>query len=84
MDKTMVSIRLMAGWNGQVLGGLMTMDDLEESLRDQISGQVDMSADELDADMAQLMGWDIENITEDQYGTWKDLVNQTAREYLGE
>lgn len=83
MNKDMVMVRLMAGWNGQILGGLMTHEDMVESLRDQISGQMDMSADELDADMAGLMGWDIENITEDQYGTWRDLVNQTAMEYIG-
>ena len=80
---TQVMARLMAGWNGMVIGGLMTYEDLRESLTDQVNGIMDMSADELDADMAGLMGWDIDRITEEQYDIWRDLVNQTARKYLG-
>lgn len=83
MDKReQVMVKLMAGWNGQVLGGLMTYEDLCDSLLDQITGAVDMSSDELDDEMAILMGWDPSAITEDQYKVWRDLVNETANKYM--
>lgn len=77
-----VIVKLMAGWNGMVLGGLMTRDELYDSLLAQILGEMDMSADELDVEMAELMGWDITNITMDQYKEWEDLVNMAATEYM--
>lgn len=82
MDKELVKARLMAGWNGMVLGGLITKDELYDSLLAQILGEMDMSADELTVEMAELMGWDITNITMDQYKEWEDLVNMAATEYM--
>lgn len=82
MSKELVKARLMAGWNGMILGGLMTKDELYDSLLAQILGEMDMSADELDVEMAELMGWDITNITMDQFKEWEDLVNETAKEYM--
>lgn len=77
-----IIVRLMAGWNGMVLGGLMTRDDLYDSLLGQLLGEIDMSMDELTVEMAELMGWDITNITVDQYKEWESLVNMAAREYM--
>ena len=77
-----VIVRLMAGWNGMVLGGLMTRDDLYDSLLAQILGEMDMSADELTVEMAELMGWDITDITMDQYKEWEHIVNMAATEYM--
>lgn len=82
MDKVMVSIRLMAGWNGMILGGMMTEEELYTSLEAQISGVEDLSPDELTDDMAILMGWNPSDITESQYDIWRNLVNQTAKEYM--
>ena len=82
MNKELVKAKLMAGWNGMVLGGLMTKSELFDSLYEQISGYKDMSADELTVEMAEFMGWDITDITIDQFKEWEDLVNQTAREYM--
>ena len=82
MDKELVKVRLMAGWNGMVLGGLMTKDELYDSLLAQILGEVDMSSDELTVEMAELMGWDITNITMDQFKEWEGIVNMAATEYM--
>lgn len=81
MDKELIINRLIAGWNGMVLGGLMTKDELYDSLLDQLMGQ-DMSADELDDEMAELMGWNPSDITESQYKEWHDIVNMAATEYM--
>ena len=77
-----VKAELMAGWNGMIMGGMLTYDELTDSLLDQVTGTEDMSADELDADLAKLMGWDYDNITTDQYIEWRKIVNEAAREYL--
>ena len=77
-----VKAELMAGWNGMVAGGMLTYDELTDSLLDQILGDDDMSMDELTVDLAELMGWDINNITMDQYKEWERIVNEAAREYL--
>lgn len=78
----LVTRKLMAGWNGMVIGGLLTRDELYDSLHAQVSGEVDMSADELDDELAKLMGWNPSDITEEQYRIWKDIVNRTAMEYV--
>lgn len=77
-----VIARLMAGWNGMVLGGMITYDELHDSLLDQVTGSIDMSADELTDDLAELMGWNPSAITEDQYKEWRQLVNLAATEYM--
>lgn len=84
MDRNRAKAELMAGWNGMILGGLMTYDELTDSLLDQVTGSIDMSADELTDELAGLMGWNPSDITESQYRIWKDIVNETAREYLGQ
>lgn len=80
--REIVKAKLMAGWNGMVLGGLMTYDELTDSLLDQITGSMDMSADELTDEMAILMGWNPSAITEDQYKVWRHLVGEVADEYM--
>lgn len=77
-----VIARLMAGWNGIVLGGMITYDELHDSLLDQVTGSIDMSADELDDEMAELMGWNPSDITEDQYKEWRHLVDLAATEFM--
>lgn len=81
-NRQKVKAMLMAGWNGLVMGGLITYNQLADSLLDQITGGEDMSADELTDDLAELMGWNPSAITDSQYKVWRDLVNETAREYL--
>lgn len=74
---------LMVSWNEQVSDGLMSCEDMEKSLRMQISGELDLSGDELTNEWAKSMGWDLDDMTDDQWDAWKDLVNETARRYLG-
>ena len=82
MNRDKVKAMLVAGWNGMILGGLITYDELHDSLLDQVTGSMDMSADELTDEMAILMGWNPSDITEGQYKIWKDLVDETATEYM--
>ena len=80
--KDRIKAELLAGWNGMVLGGLMTYDEMHESLLDQVLGYDDMSADELTDELAELMGWNPSAITDSQYEEWRILVCEAAREYL--
>lgn len=82
MNRDKVKAMLVAGWNGMVLGGILTYDELTDSLLDQVTGSIDMSADELTDEMAILMGWDPSAITEDQYKIWRHLVGEVADEYM--
>ena len=77
-----VKALMMAGWNGMIAGGMLTYDELADSLQDQVLDAYDMSADELDAEIANLLGWDIDNMTMDQWNEWKSIVREIAREYL--
>lgn len=69
-------------WDELVEKGYITDDELHESLLDQVTGSIDMSADELDDAMCTLMGWNPSAVTEDQYRIWKGIVNQAADEYM--
>ena len=81
-NRSKVKALMMAGWNGMVAGGLLTYDELTDSLLDQVLDAYDMSTDELDEELAKMLGWDINNITMDQYEEWKSIVREAAREYL--
>ena len=81
-NRQKVKAILMAGWNGLIMGGCITYDELTDSLLGQITGGEDMSADELTDDLAELMGWNPSAITESQYKVWMDIVDEAAREYM--
>lgn len=74
---------LTANWQDLITSGDMTAEEMAESLQDQISGMLDLSADELTSGLADLMGWDIDDMTEDQLNEWQGIVDETAREWLG-
>lgn len=69
-------------WEEQVSNGYMTRDELYDSLHAQESGEFDLSPDELDEPIARLMGWDISSMTDSQWGTWRNIVNMAAYEYI--
>lgn len=73
---------LTASWQTLIDNGDMTAEEMAESLQDQIDGYADMSLDELDPILADLMGMDIDDLTDEDLDTWRDLVNETAREWL--
>lgn len=77
-----VKTMLFVGWNGMILGGLITYDELHDMLLDQVTGSMDMSADELDIDIARLLGWDMENITDEQWEIWRNIVDEAANEFM--
>lgn len=69
-------------WDEQVSAGLMTRDEMYDSLYAQISGELDLSPDELTDDRIRLMGWNPSDITNNQYEEWANIVNMAAVEYL--
>lgn len=73
---------LKANWNELIATGDMTAEEMAESLQNQISGWEDLSADELTPQMAEILGWDIEDITDEQTEEWREIVNETAKEWL--
>lgn len=73
---------LTASWQTLIDNGDMTAEEMAESLQDQIDGYADMSLDELDPILADLMGMNIDDLTDEDLDTWRDLVNETAREWL--
>ena len=83
-DMGRIKAELMAGWNGLIAGGCLTYDEMTDCLLDQVTGSLDMSADELTDDLAEMMGWDPSAMTDDQWTTWRHIVDQAASEYLSE
>lgn len=75
---------LIAGWNGQVMGGLIPYEDMVVSLQEQIGGVSDLSADELTDDIMEILGWNPDEIGASQWDEWEDIVNMAAREWLGD
>ena len=75
---------LMASWNGQVMGGYRTHEEMVISLQEQIGGVSDLAPDELTDDMCDIMGWDYDEIGASQFDEWDEIVNMAAREWLGD
>lgn len=72
---------LKANWDSQVADESMTEDEMAASLTDQASGYQDMAMEEMDEDMAAIMGWQLP-LTDSQAEEWTALVNESAREWL--
>jgi hypothetical protein len=80
--QSLIITHLHRMWDEQVESGFMTRNEMYDSLHAQESGELDLSPDELDAPIARLMGWDMENMTESQWAIWKNIVDMAAREYI--
>lgn len=80
--QSLIITHLHRVWEEQVASGHITQDELYDSLLDQVTGSMDMSADELDDTMCRLMGWNPSAITESQYKEWRHLVDLAATEYM--
>lgn len=50
---------------------------MAQSILDQISGEWDMSAEDMDDEMAALMGWQMP-MTDEQAEEWKTIVDHAA------
>lgn len=79
--------RLISNWKDLVDTGAFTEEDLHNSLEMQVehSGQGwDMSLEDLEADpeMAEMMGYDIDNMTDEQVDEWQEIVKEAASRYL--
>lgn len=73
---------LTANWTDLVKGGDWSAEEMWYSLTEQAEGACDMSLEELTPDLAALLGWDIDALTEEQEGEWSDLVTEAAIEWL--
>ena len=73
---------LMGIWDSVIANGSMAAEEMAESLQDQITGYMDLSANELTDEMADILNWDIEDITDEQLDMWRDIVNAAAKEWL--
>lgn len=78
----LVMDKLIEGWDSILVDGCMTRYELYDSLHAQADGSMDMSADELTDDLAELMGWNPSDITIDQYRIWQGIVDQAADEFI--
>lgn len=79
--------RLISNWKDLVDTGAFTEEDMLSSLEMQVehSGQGwDMSLEDLEADpgMAEMMGYDIDNMTDEQVDEWREVVEEAAERYL--
>ena len=83
-NNTTAKKTLMSAWDGLIASGDMTAEEMAESLRDQITGYADLSAEELTGEMADILGWDIDDITDEQLDAWCDIVDAAAKEWLAD
>lgn len=85
--RTRVKNILEESWQDQIDKGYITVDQMVESLKDQIDGVEDLSGDELTEDMARIMGWDYDAIMDDydrdEWNIWTDIVVEAAEEFVG-
>lgn len=75
---------LKANWAELVSSGDMDIEDMVGSLEDQISGYEDLSLDELTEEMAETLGWEFADLTDEQVDEWKEIVEEAAKEWLTE
>lgn len=76
--------KLIANWERLVAEGDMEPEAMAESLRDQVSGYMDLSAEDLEGDpeLAEMMGYNIDDMTDEQVDEWKEVVEEAAKRYL--
>lgn len=82
MAREMAKEQLKKTWAEVVADGSMTEEEMRESLADQIDGYTDLAMEELTEELADLMGYEFGNMTEEEEEEWEKLVNETATEYL--
>lgn len=82
MKRQRAKEELTKRWNDLVRDGDMTHEEMVESLTEQVSGYYDLSMEDLDEELAAIMGWDITHLTEEQREEWTAIVNETAEEWL--
>lgn len=82
MTREMAKANLKANWAELVSSRDMDLEELVGSLEDQINGYEDLSLDELTEEMAETLGWEFGDLTDEQVDEWKEIVNKSAEEYL--
>lgn len=78
--------KLIYNWRQSVENGDMEPEAMVESLEEQVSGYRDMSFEDLDGDreLAEIMGYEVETMTDAQVVEWQEIVNEAAQRYLNE
>lgn len=82
MAREMAKANLKANWAELVSSGDMDLEELVRSLEDQIDGYEDLSLDELTEEMAEILGWEFGDLTDEQVDEWEEIINEAAEEYL--
>lgn len=80
--------RLIEDWRSLISDGWLP-EDVNGSLREQVEQNVqgwDSSMEDLEADpsLGDIMGYDIDDMTDEQVDEWCDIVTEAARRYLEE
>ena len=83
-NREMAKARMREAWTELVACGEWSEDQMVDSLHDQIDGYCDMACEELTDEMAVLMGWDIDDLSDDQLDEWESIVNEACTEWLNE
>lgn len=79
--------RLVGRWKRVVFFGDFDKEEMRKSLEEQVYGGCqgwDSSLDglEINPDLAEDMGYDVENMTDEQLAEWRDIVIEAAKKYL--
>ena len=76
---------LVERWAELVESGEFTQEEMVKSLNEQIDANSqgwDASAEELDEELIEVMGYDEDEITDEQLEDWLAVVQEAARRYL--
>lgn len=81
--------RLLENWRSLVDNGDFSAEEMIESLTEQVehtSQGWDCSTEDLEEDpeLAEMLGYDIDSMTDDQWNEWQEIVTEAAKIYLGE
>ena len=77
-----IKAELQQRWSQLVAEGNMTEEELRQSLKDQVSGYLDLSMDEITEEDTERMNWEYGEMSDEQMDEWTEMVNEAAREYL--
>lgn len=76
---------LLDRWHALVDNGDMSAEELEESLQEQVDMGCqgwDSCEDDLEEDIAAVMAYDLDDMTEEQWDEWLEVVQTAAKMYL--
>ena len=76
---------LIANWKELVKNGEFSAKEMRESLMEQINADCqgwDSSEEDLTEEIARILGYDIEDMTDEQLDEWEGIVSEAAKRYV--